>query len=140
MSDAAWLQTIGVGAAERELLKAGVPRTEEVTSENAAAFWATRKQWFFKPVAGFGGKAAYRGDKLTRRVFKEIARSGFIVQAVIPPSERRLWVDGVEQRLKLDLRNYVYRDAVQLVSARLYQGQATNFRTRGGGFAAVFAV
>ena len=40
----------------------------------------------------------------------------------------------------LDLRNYVYRGAVQLVSARLYQGQTTNFRTPGGGFAAVFPV
>jgi hypothetical protein len=29
---------------------------------------------------------------------------------------------------------------VQLVSARLYQGQTTNFRTPGGGFAAVFSV
>jgi hypothetical protein len=38
------------------------------------------------------------------------------------------------------MRNYVYRDAVQLVSARLYRGQTTNFRTRGGGFAVVFAV
>ena len=50
------------------------------------------------------------------------------------------FLDGVEHRLKLDLRNFVYRGAVQLVSARLYQGQTTNFRTRGGGFAAVFAV
>ena len=56
------------------------------------------------------------------------------------PSERRLLVDGVEQDLKLDLRNYVYRGVVQLVSARLYQGQTTNFRTPGGGFASVFSV
>ena len=49
-------------------------------------------------------------------------------------------VDGVEQDFKVDLRNYVYRGAVQLVSARLYRGQTTNFRTPGGGFAAVFPV
>ena len=140
MTDAAWLEAIGVDKADRQLLMSGVPRTEEVTPENAASFWASRKQWFFKPEAGFGSKAAYRGDKLTRRVFEEIAQGGFIAQALVHPSERRLWVDGVEQKLKLDLRNYVYRDDVQLVSARLYQGQTTNFRTRGGGFAAVFAV
>ena len=140
LTDDAWLREIGVGEADRALLRAGVPHTEEVTAENAAAFWTTRKQWFFKPEAGFGSKATYRGDKLTRRVFEEIARGGFIAQAVVPPSERRLLVDGVEHRLKLDLRNFVYRGAVQLVSARLYQGQTTNFRTRGGGFAAVFAV
>jgi hypothetical protein len=140
LSDDAWLQAVGVGEADRRLLKAGVPRTEEVTPENAGSFWTTRKQWFFKPEAGFGSKATYRGDKVTKRVFEEIAQGGFIAQAVVPPSERTLRVDGVEQRLKLDLRNFVYRDRVQLVSARLYQGQTTNFRTRGGGFAAVFAV
>lgn len=140
LTDDAWLQAAGVSEADRRMLKAGVPHTEEVTPENAGAFWATRKQWFFKPEAGFGSKATYRGDKVTKRVFEEIARGGFIAQAVVPPSERSLRVDGVEHRLKLDLRNFVYRDRVQLVSARLYQGQTTNFRTRGGGFAAVFAV
>ena len=91
-------------------------------------------------MAGFGSRGAYRGSKLTKRVFEEIAQGGFIAQALVSPSERGVLIDGVEHRLKLDLRNFAYRDAVQLVSARLYQGQATNFRTRGGGFAAVFAV
>lgn len=140
LTDAAWLAEIGVDAATRELLLGTIPRTEEVLPETADTFWATRKQWFFKPAAGFGSKAAYRGEKLTRRVFEEIARGGYIAQALVPPSERRLLVDGVEQDLKLDLRNYVYRGAVQLVSARLYQGQTTNFRTPGGGFASVFSV
>ena len=140
LSDDAWLESVGVCEADRRLLNAGVPHTEEVTPENADSFWITRKQWFFKPEAGFGSKATYRGDKVTKRVFEEITQGGFIAQAVVPPSERTLRVDGVEQRLKLDLRNFVYRDGVQLVSARLYQGQTTNFRTRGGGFAAVFAV
>ncbi|MBP6708572.1 MAG: hypothetical protein KA223_05390, partial [Candidatus Accumulibacter sp.] len=117
-----------------------IPRTAEVLPENAAAFWAGRKQWFFKPAAGFGSKATYRGDKLTRRVFEQIAHGGYVAQAVVAPSERRLLIDGVEQDFKIDLRNYVYRGAVQLVSARLYRGQTTNFRTPGGGFAAVFAV
>lgn len=39
---------------------------------------------------------------------------------------------------KYDLRNYVYDGAVQWVAARLYQGQTTNFRTPGGGFAPVY--
>ncbi len=140
LTDDAWLRTIGVGAAERHRLKAGIPQTREVLPENAASFWADRKTWFFKPAAGYGSKAAYRGEKLTRRVFAEISRGGYVAQALVPPSERRLLVDGVERDLKLDLRNYVYRGAVQLVSARLYEGQTTNFRTPGGGFAAVFPV
>ena len=140
LSDDAWLAEIGVSQLDRQLLQSGIPRTEEVRPQDAEAFWHSRKQWFFKPAAGFGSKAAYRGDKLTKRVFEEISRGGYIAQALVPPSERRLLVDGVEQDLKLDLRNYVYQGAVQLVSARLYQGQTTNFRTPGGGFAAVFPV
>jgi hypothetical protein len=140
LTDEAWLQAIGVSAAEQQLLLAGIPRTVLVAPEQATRFWASRKQWFFKPSAGYGSKATYRGDKLTRRVFAEISRGGYVAQALVPPSERRLLVDGLEQDLKLDLRNYVYQGAVQLVSARLYQGQTTNFRTPGGGFAAVFSV
>ena len=40
--------------------------------------------------------------------------------------------------LKADIRNYAYGGVVKLVAARLYQGQTTNFRTPGGGFAPVF--
>ncbi len=40
--------------------------------------------------------------------------------------------------LKLDVRVYVYHGAPQLLAARLYQGQTTNFRTTGGGFAPAF--
>ena len=140
LTDEPWLIEIGVGEADRRLLMESIPRTEEVSSENAAPFWNSRKQWFFKPAAGYGSKAAYRGDKLTKRVFEEISCGGYIAQALVPPSERRMLVDGVEKNLKLDLRNYVYQGVVQLVSARLYQGQTTNFRTPGGGFAAVFSV
>ena len=40
--------------------------------------------------------------------------------------------------MKVDVRNYVYDGNVQLLAARLYQGQTTNMRTAGGGFAPVF--
>ena len=140
LGDSDWLAKIGVTPEDRARLKAGVPDTVEVLPDNADKFWVSRKAWFFKPAAGYGSKATYRGDKLTRRVFSEIARGGYVAQALVTPSERRLLIDGEEKSLKLDLRNYAYRDQVQLISARLYQGQTTNFRTPGGGFAAVFAV
>ena len=47
-------------------------------------------------------------------------------------------IDGALQSMKADLRNFTYDGAVQLIAARLYQGQTTNFRTPGGGFAPVF--
>lgn len=136
-SDPAWLAAIGVDAADRELLAQVVPRTERVRDVAADELWARRRGLFFKPAAGFGSRAAYRGDKLTKRVFEEILAGDYVAQAYAPPSVVDVAVDGGMTELKADIRNYVYRGAVQLVAARLYQGQTTNFRTPGGGFAKV---
>ncbi len=147
LTDAALLQSWGVAAPTRALLAAGIPRTEGVDPARADEFWARRRQLFFKPTHGYGSKAAYRGDKLTRRVFEEILAGDYVAQALVPPSSRRLKLAADQAQagaqdveLKLDLRNYVYAGQVQLVSARLWQGQTTNFRTPGGGFAPVFSV
>jgi len=138
LSDDAALTGLGVDAATRAVLLAGVPRTVAVDPEKEAIFWAERKRWFFKPPAGFGGRAAYRGDKLTKRVFEEILHGGYIAQEIALPSEHVVQVDAGEQRMKADIRCFVYDRRIQLVAARLYQGQTTNFRTPGGGFAPVF--
>jgi hypothetical protein len=139
LGDEATLQALGVTAETRELLLQTVPRTRIVRREDADALWQQRRSLFFKLFAGFGGRAAYRGDKLTRKVWDEILATGhYIAQEIVLPGER-LIDDGDERRpLKFDLRNYVYDGRVQWVAARLYQGQTTNFRTPGGGFAPVY--
>jgi hypothetical protein len=113
------LAALGVPEEARAILVAGVPRTEPVTLERAEALWAERRKFFFKPAAGYGSKAAYRGDKLTRRVWQEILRGNYVAQALVAPSERRLEIDCAETDLKLDIRAYVYNGAIQLVAARL---------------------
>jgi hypothetical protein len=140
LSDDALLASWGVSAEDRQLLQLVVPHTEAVTPATADALWARRRTLFFKPVAGYGAKAAFRGDKLTKRVWDEITAGGFVAQALVPPSERLVDVDGVPTRLKLDVRAYTYRAQVQLLAARTYQGQTTNFRTEGGGFSPVVVV
>jgi hypothetical protein len=128
----------GASEADRALLQEVVPPTETVTPDKAEALWARRRQLFFKPGSGYGGKAAYRGDKLTRRVWDEIVTNGsYVAQALVPPSERLVTVDGAEKHLKLDLRAYTYQGQIQLLAARLYAGQTTNFRTPSGGFSPV---
>ena len=140
LSDDALLAAWGVDAATRDTLAAKIPRTELVLPELADDLWARRKQLFFKPAAGYGSKAAYRGDKITKRVFDEVLAGSYIAQAMVPPSSRTLRLGEAPVELKLDLRNYVYAGHVQLVAARLWQGQTTNFRTPGGGFAPVLTV
>jgi hypothetical protein len=134
LTDVALLASWGVDADTQRILQAGIPRTEAVTAERAEDFWQRRRQLFFKPAQGYGSKGSYRGDKLTKGVFAEIVAGDYGAQAYAPPST----VLGENLfELKADIRNYVYRGAVQLVAARLYQGQTTNFRTPGGGFAKV---
>ena len=138
LSDMERLRAWGVRDDVLAVLRAGVPEARRLAPESADEFWRDRKRYFFKPATGFGGKAAYRGDKLTRSTWEEILARDYIAQRIVTPSERTLLVDGVELPLKLDIRNYVYDGRVQLVAARLYRGQTTNFRTVGGGFAPVF--
>jgi hypothetical protein len=140
LSDPDFLRALGVPAAVSETLARGVPRTVAVDAAHAEALWAERRRWFFKPAAGYGSKAAYRGDKLTRRVWSEILGADYVAQETVPPSERALHVNGDTRDLKLDIRAYVYDGAIQMLAARLYQGQTTNFRTPGGGFAPVVVV
>lgn len=138
LSDEAALQRLGVPAPTQAALLAGIPRTQIVDPAQADRLWAARKQLFFKPYAGFGSRAAYRGDKLTQRVWQEILAGGYVAQALVAPGERALSDGNAPQVLKFDLRDYVYDGQVQWAAARLYQGQTTNFRTPGGGFAPVY--
>jgi len=143
-ADAQQLQALGVPEAAQRVLLEHVPRTEviEANASDAAKvqrLWDARRGLFFKPVAGFGGRAAYRGDKLTRRVWQEILTADYVAQAIVAPGERM--VDGHDpaRYMKFDLRAYAYDGGVQWVAARLYQGQTTNFRTAGGGFSPVYS-
>ncbi len=115
-----------------------IPRTWLVTADNSADLWLNRKGLFFKPADGFAGRGAYRGAKLTRRVWNEILglRDGsYIAQDMVQTPSR--WIDASGKALKYDVRAFTYNGEIQLLAARVYQGQTTNFRTPGGGFAPV---
>lgn len=137
LTDADELKRMGASAADIGILQNGIPHTFVVQKETGEQLWEARKKLFFKPVSGYGSKGAYRGEKLTRRVFGEILDSDYIAQQLAPPGERCV-AEGV--LLKYDVRCYVYDGKIQLLAARLYQGQTTNFRTPHGGFAQVRVV
>ena len=141
LTDATALQTLGTQPADIATLQAGIPLTIIVQPDMEERLWSERKQLFFKPNSGYGSKGAYRGEKLTKRVFGEILQGNYVAQKLAPPAERAVCVNEAEAvPLKYDVRCYVYDGKIQLVSARLYQGQTTNFRTPGGGFAVVRVV
>ncbi|MGI9286666.1 MAG: hypothetical protein ACR2P1_14870 [Pseudomonadales bacterium] len=138
LSDSNRLKEFGVEEEVIDVLENSLPTTVAVTQDNADQLWGMRKQLFFKPATGYGSRGAYRGAKLTRRVWENILKADYIAQAIVPPSERQLIINGDKQSLKLDIRCVTYNGKIQQLSARLYQGQTTNLRTEGGGLATVF--
>ncbi|MES1945168.1 hypothetical protein PC39_13662 [Salinisphaera sp. PC39] len=140
LSDAAQLKSWGADDEDIDILEAGIPPTIQITEANAEAVWRQRKNLFFKPAHGFGSRAAYRGDKVTQKTWANILKDRYVAQQRVAPAHRTLKVDGQDTNLKFDIRAYAYHGEVQMIAARLYQGQTTNFRTRGGGFAPVLYV
>lgn len=140
LSDPGLLRAWGFDQPLIDTLSQGVPATERVTVASAERLWASRKHLFFKPATGYGSKAAYRGDKLTKSVWADILNGDYVAQAYVAPSERIVQFDGEAQKRKIDIRLYTYEGRVLLAAARLYQGQTTNMRTAGGGFAPVLSM
>lgn len=136
LTDKTLLQELGVDNDTINILLTGIAPTIRVNTDDTENLWANRKKLFFKPSKGYGSKAVYRGDKLTKRVFEDILSNDYVAQTLVPPSERHLQ----HSTLKLDMRLYTYREQILLASSRLYQGQTTNFRTTGGGFSRIVII
>ena len=140
LSDAGQLQALGVPQQVQEILLANILHTDVVDAADGEKLWTERRKLFFKPTAGFGGRAAYRGDKITKRVWQDILAGEYVAQAIMVPGDRVIGSQENPEMLKFDLRLYTYGGAVQWTAARTYQGQTTNFRTPGGGFAPVYSL
>jgi hypothetical protein len=123
----------------RQMISQTLIRTFSVAEHaDPDSLWAERKKLFFKPMRSFGGKAAYRGASLSRRIFEEILKGQYLAQEFVPaPTIKLTDSANPDTEFKYDLRFYVYDDRIQQVCARLYQGQMTNSQTPGGGITVV---
>ena len=93
--------------------------------------WKNKKNLFFKPFSGYGGKLSYRGKNLTQKKFLELKGKG-IAQEYIPAPQ---WTHPqTQESWKFDIRIYAYKDKIQLIGGRIYQGQITNFKEESSGF------
>lgn len=138
LCDEAHLRAFGVPQDVQDVLLKYFLRTEVVDTVNAERLWSERRKLFFKPAAGYGSRAAYRGDKLTKRVWQDILSGDYVAQSLMAPGERVTGSHDNPAMLKFDIRCYAYKGRIQWTAARMYQGQTTNFRTAGGGFAPVY--
>ena len=135
------VRAAALGASPEQLKQlAEIPHTTPVTAEIGDDMWAKRRSLFFKPQGGFGSRGAFRGAKLTKKVWGEILEGGYIAQEMVTPPLRAVTVGDQQTSLKFDVRVYTYDGAPLLLATRIYQGQTTNLRTEGGGLAAVIPV
>jgi hypothetical protein len=140
-SSAERLRGLGVAAADAEFLAEIVPETHRLEDLPLEATFRGRRDWVFKPATAFGSRGVYRGDKISRRKFEEIAAAGgFVAQRAVAPGELEVPTAEGPRRMKFDVRAYAYRGEILLLGARVYQGQVTNLRTPGGGFSAICVV
>lgn len=111
---------------------------EKMVRENADVLWSKRKNLFFKPQASFGSKQAFKGASISRSAFEQFFNSPSIAQELSPAPEVEFLVSGKVEKFKFDLRCYAYQGELELILARIYQGQTTNLKTAYGGFAPVY--
>ncbi len=116
--------------AEIPTLSANIPKVKAFSEyNNPEDLWAERKKYFFKPIEAYGSRGAFKGESISRKLFNEIFNKNYLAQELVRPP---IWQD-----FKWDLRFYVYKSEIQLVAARLYKGQTTNFQEEGTGLATV---
>jgi hypothetical protein len=140
-SSEAALAALGVAPGDAAFLAGIVPETRALAGLDLERIWRERSGWVFKPAAAFGSRAVYRGDKISRKRFDEIAREpGFLAQRRVEPGLLEVQTAEGPRRMKFDVRAYAYRDEILLLGARAYEGQVTNLRSPGGGFSAICVV
>ena len=115
-----------------------IPTFEKTAFASVDQIWSDRRSLFFKPKRSYGGKSVYRGESVSRKVFERLMAEDILIQK-FQPAQRMPTEDprSVLNNWKFDLRFFVYADQIQLVAARIYQGQVTNFASPMGGFTRV---
>lgn len=126
-----------VSTDDQDIIRSVVPFSLSLETYNKEEIWAKRKSIFIKPKRAFGSKQSYKGASISRKIFDELAGQEFIAQEFVAPSEQVFKTPEGEQCFKFDLRCHAYQGRLQLITARLYQGQVTNLRTPFGGFACI---
>ncbi len=129
------LETLPNFAKQALVIRKHLLQSQPITAENKDSIWAARKKWFFKPTQDHGSRGSFKGGSISRKTFEDLILKRTIAQEyVVAPEITKTMPEG-PQKFKYDLRFYAYQGELQLVLARLYQGQTTNLRTVGGGFA-----
>lgn len=132
-----YLEQINLSSESISDIRNMLPAAFDVTPENKEELWSQRKKLFFKPKRAYGSKQSYKGSSISRKHFDDFCGHEMIAQEFVAAPEKSFDTPTGIQNFKFDLRCYAYQDQLQMIVARIYQGQVTNLRTPLGGFGCV---
>jgi hypothetical protein len=139
MSSDGWLETVATSDISIDAIrKVLLPTWHSSEFVDISGVWQKRKQLFFKPPQSYGGKGAYRGSSISRKVFNRVMSEDTLIQQYVPAPRITFENDENATDWKYDLRAYAYGGEVQMIVARIYQGQITNFSQSYGGYCPIF--
>ena len=139
MSRDGWLEAVATSDISIDAIrKVLVPTWHASEFADISEVWQKRKQLFFKPPQSYGGKGAYRGSNISRKVFNRVMTEDTLIQQYVPAPKTIFESDETSADWKYDLRAYAYGGEVQMLVARIYQGQITNFNQAYGGYCPIF--
>lgn len=136
-SSPGFLEKLELTETDRQHIKNTLPATYDMGQTSPEFLWSQRKHLFFKPKRAYGSKQSYKGASMSKKAFDSVLGEEFLAQEYVPAPEKTFSTPTGLQNFKFDLRCYAYQGKLQLVVARLYQGQVTNLKTQYGGFATV---
>ncbi len=132
-----FLNQLNLKPSEQKLIKSILPFTGLISPLLFEQLWVKRKEFFFKPLRKHGGKDVYSGETLTKKTFNKLIQQLGVYQKNIPSGIVKSNRHNSDRKWKYNIRAYVYKDQVQHLTARVYQGQISNYRILGSGFASV---
>lgn len=134
-SQRTFLQSLSLSEDEIRLIQDVVPPSTHLQDLPLSEVHQHKASYFFKPLQAFGSKGVYSGKSISHKKIDEISTQPYVLQPLLTPQP--VHIPGIEGPFKEEIRVFVYQGEVQLISAKLYKGQAFNMQTLGGGFAPI---
>jgi hypothetical protein len=139
MSRDGWLETVAASDVSIDTIRnVLIPTWHASEFADISEVWQKRKQLFFKPPQSYGGKGAYRGSSISRKVFNRVMSEDTLIQQYVPAPKITFESDETSADWKYVLRAYAYGGEIQMLIAIIYQGQITNFSRAYGGYCPIF--
>lgn len=110
-----------------------IAETLPMSARTTEAWYADRKEWVFKPAAGYASRGVYVGKSISRRKLEELPAGAYLAQRYAPHPV----LDRDGREWKYDARFFADRGKIIGAAARVFHGQVVGLREPGSGFAPI---